>query len=122
MTLAVKEICKTTRRQLLFAYAERLHNKNYAYLRPIIGDWLSYSRRLIIEALGESKFFAKQLSPSDITTKLVDWKTIQADGKRRLKPSMLVVLSRSANEAKVIGSAAPDFDMLNPKAIKWADE
>jgi len=111
--------------------AGRLHramDKGAEYLRPKINEWMGIMRRKILSDLTHkfAKFtnltnFAKDTA-LEITTKLTDWEWIQDNGRRILKPALLTVLGKGADEAFIIGGIEARFDVLNPRSVAWAEK
>lgn len=102
--------------------AGRLHramDKGAEYLRPKVNEWMGIMRRKILSDL--TRKFSKDIA-LEITTKLTDWEWIQDNGNRILKPALLTVLGKGADEAFIIGGIEARFDLLNPRSVAWAQK
>jgi len=102
--------------------ARRLHraiDKSADYLKPKVNEWLDRMRNRIVHDLNRK--FAKDKA-LDIATELTDWEWIKDDGKYILKPALLRILANGAEESFIIAGIEARFDILNPKAVIWAEK
>ncbi len=97
---------KINRKGRIHGRLNKLLDKNYAYFRPKVDQWLKESRKQIISDLNK-KYIRKAKTPVKIVADLTDWKVINENGKKIFKPAVLEIMARSGNEAlKIAGVEA----------------
>lgn len=135
---------KVDRRGRRAGRLRRAMDKGAEYLRPKVNEWMEIMRNRIIRDMFK-RYVKKTGDPGsyrvtsdsaerkapvplqkdtalEITTKLTDWEWIQDNGKRILKPALLTVLGKGADEAFIIGGIEARFDILNPRSVAWAEK
>jgi len=104
----------------------RLAEENYKTFLPKVREWMRFTNNEINKAFSK-KYIRKSVEfqkdkAIDITTELLDWETLNEDGKRMLKPAGLDIMAKSGNEAYKIAGIEASFDILNPEAVKAVDK
>ena len=135
---------KVDRRGRRAGRLRRAMDKGAEYLRPKVNEWMEIMRNRIIRDMFK-RYVKKTGGPGsyrvtsdsaerkapvplqkdtalEISTKLTDWEWIQDNGRRILKPALLTVLGKGADEAFIIGGIEARFDILNPRSVAWAEK
>lgn len=94
---------------------DNLATRNKRILQLALHTWMLFAQRRIQQDLA-AKF------KKDITSELTDWRFIESQGQKTLKPATLKIMQSGGNQAYKQLAVTGSFDVLNVNAIKAADK
>ena len=97
------------------ALLSNLALRNERILQPIIEAWLSSARKQIVTDL-------KSRYEKSVVTRLTDWKVIEENGVKKIKPAILEIMQTGGNAAYKYLAIQGAFDVVNVRAIKAAEK
>lgn len=116
--------------QKLHREIQRLAHQSAVRMKPLIDEWFDLSHTAIIYGVRtqlemglepiEKGIQIEKATPGKITSRLVDWGCIDAQGILRVRPLMLEYAVKGANAAVKYLRFTGSFDLSNPAINKWA--
>lgn len=96
----------------------RLARRNERIMQEALQKWFAFTTTKLRRGLSS----LQKDAAGKITTRLTDWKVIEEEGKRIIKPITLEVMRQGGDKAYKILVMAGSFDVLNVEAVKLADK
>lgn len=96
-------------------YLDRLVTRNITDMQVVLRMWMDTTIKVLRSDI--SRKFAK-----DITSELTDWKFIEEEGKKIIRPATLKIMQSGGNAAYKTLAMQGSFDVVNPLAVEAANK